>query len=154
MRRSDREVTSDAAKLDILKSCDCCRIGLRDVDGVYIVPVNFGFSYENGLLELYFHGAGEGKKAELINADPRAGFEMDTKHGLVVGGSACQYSFLYQSVTGKGLISRITSPEEKLRALGRIMDHYGSGPWTFDEKAVGIVSVWKLTVSEWTCKEH
>ncbi len=153
MRRTDREITGDA-KLKILESCDCCRIGLRDGDGVYVVPVNFGFSYENGMLELYFHGAGEGKKADLIRVNPNAGFEMDTKHELVMGEKACQYSFLYQSVIGKGRISRITAPDEKLRALERIMDHYGPGPWTFDEKAVEIVSVWKLTVSEWTCKEH
>lgn len=154
MRRHDREVTSESAKLDILQSCDCCRIGLRDGESVYIVPVNFGFSCENGLLELYFHGAGEGRKAELIKADPHAGFEMDSKHELLTGDSACRYSFRYRSVTGKGVISRITDPEEKIRALEHIMDHYGSGPWSFDEKALGIVSVWKLTVSEWYGKEH
>jgi len=43
MRRSDREV-KDSARIDeIIRMCDCCRLGLVDGDGVYIVPLNFGF---------------------------------------------------------------------------------------------------------------
>jgi len=31
-------------------------------EGVYIVPLNFGFKSENGRRTFYFHGAKEGKR--------------------------------------------------------------------------------------------
>ena len=62
MRRKDREITSYDKMLEIMQSCDCCRIGLKDKDGVYILPLNFGYEEKSGKLTLYFHGASEGKK--------------------------------------------------------------------------------------------
>ncbi len=41
MRRKEREVTDYNKMIEILKSCDCCRIGLVDDKGAYIVPMNF-----------------------------------------------------------------------------------------------------------------
>ena len=41
MRRKDREITSYDKMLEIMQSCDCCRIGLKDKDSVYILPLNF-----------------------------------------------------------------------------------------------------------------
>ena len=40
MRRKDREITSYDKMLEIMQSCDCCRIGLKDKDSVYILPLN------------------------------------------------------------------------------------------------------------------
>jgi len=103
MRRSDREV-KDSARIDeIIRMCDCCRLGLVDGDGVYIVPLNFGFKSENGRRTLYFHGAKEGKKIELIKAHPFVGFELDTNHAVTAGEKACDYSFIYSSVIVKVL---------------------------------------------------
>ena len=55
MRRKDREIT-DLERIDeIIRACDCCRLGFQDGEGVYIVPVNFGFAWEDGKRVLYFH---------------------------------------------------------------------------------------------------
>lgn len=102
MRRKDREITNYDKMLEIMKSCDCCRIGLNDKDGVYIIPLNFGYEENSGILTLYFHGASEGKKIDLIKQQNTASFEMDTKHQLVEADVACSYSYLYQSIMGKG----------------------------------------------------
>ena len=48
MRRKEREVTDYNKMIEILKSCDCCRIGLVDDKGAYIVPMNFGYEDNNG----------------------------------------------------------------------------------------------------------
>ena len=40
MRRKDREVTDFSKMIDILKSCDCCRLGLVDGNEAYIVSMN------------------------------------------------------------------------------------------------------------------
>ena len=41
MRRVDREVTDFLKMTDIMKNCECCRLGLVDKNEAYIVPMNF-----------------------------------------------------------------------------------------------------------------
>ena len=70
MRRSDREVTEFNDIVSIIKKCDVCRLALIDENYPYIIPLNFGMNItEDNVLELYFHGATEGKKLDLISKD-------------------------------------------------------------------------------------
>jgi nitroimidazol reductase NimA-like FMN-containing flavoprotein (pyridoxamine 5'-phosphate oxidase superfamily) len=155
MRRKDREITDYNQMIEIVKGCDCCRIGLLDSDWAYIVPLNFGFESNEGKLTLFFHGAAEGKKIDLIREHRTASFEMDRKHKLVAGENACAFSFLYQSVIGKGAIQLIKKYEDKVYGLQKIMSHYTANQlWDFDREHVNRVSVIKLEVMEWSCKEH
>ena len=102
MRRADREIREFDRMLAVADACDCCRLGLLDDAGAYIVPLNFGYEAEGEKLTLYFHGAGQGKKIDLIREQKSASFEMDTRHALVEGETACAYSYRYQSVMGRG----------------------------------------------------
>lgn len=155
MRRTDREVTDWNETLAIIEACDCCRLGLADGDFPYIVPLNFGFEVCGKSLSLYFHGALEGRKISLITANKKASFEMDRKHELVEAGTACKYSFKYESVMGKGEIRLLETREEKLLGLSKIMQHYsGQQAWAFDEGALDRVHVLRLDVLELTCKRH
>lgn len=155
MRRKDREITNYDKMIEIMKSCDCCRIGLRDGDGVYIVPLNFGYDDKSENLTLYFHGASEGKKINLIKLQDTASFEMDTKHQLVEADIACSHSYLYQSIMGKGKISLVDSIDEKIKGLECVMLHYShSNNWKFNEEVLNRVAVIKIEVTEWSCKEH
>ena len=114
MRRRERAVSDWNHVLEIIQSCDCCRVAFSEPDGPYIMPMNFGIeSSQEGQMVLYFHGASAGKKGELMQKNPCVGFEMDTGHGLVPGAQACSCSFLYQSVIGKGKIEAISNSEEK-----------------------------------------
>ena len=56
MRRKDREVTDFDKMMEILSACDCCRLGLVDENGAYIVPLNFPVSHD-GLIKI---GVGAG----------------------------------------------------------------------------------------------
>ena len=40
-------------------------IGAMDEEGMFVVPVNYGFEWEDELL-LYFHSAKEGRKADAF----------------------------------------------------------------------------------------
>lgn len=114
MRRLERAVSDGNHVLEIIQSCDCCRMAFSEPDGPYIMPMNFGIeSSQEGQMVLYFHGASAGKKGELMQKNPCVGFEMDTGHVLVPGMQACSCSFLYQSVIGKGKIEAISNSEEK-----------------------------------------
>ena len=155
MRRKDREVTDFNKMMEILKSCDCVRIGLVDKGEAYIVPLNFGFEENEGEAVLYFHGASQGRKAKLLKEADIIAFEMDTKHVLVEGETACDFSYLYQSIMGKGKIQILVEARDKIGALKKIMAHYSDKTdWTFRQEFVDMTMVIKMQILEWSCKEH
>ncbi len=155
MRRKDREITDIEKMLKIMNECDCCRLGLVDKDVAYIVPMNFGYEVQQDKITLYFHGAVEGRKIDLLKKNANVTFEMDTKHELVTADKACGYSYLYQSVMGTGKASFVTSANDKADGLTKIMERYTQkSQWNFEPKVLDRTAVIKLEVSEWSCKEH
>ncbi len=158
MRRKDREVTDRQAIIEIIESCQCCRIGFQDDGEVYIVPLNFGFEDDGKRLIFYFHGAKEGRKIDLIAKSPHVGFEMDTDHEVYAKGNigtACAYTARFQSVIGTGKVSMVSDSNEKKHGLLLLMNHatHKSG-WSFDEKTLNAVAVFKLEVEKLNCKVH
>lgn len=155
MRRKDRQITDFQAMLAVADACACCRLGLADGDAAYIVPMNFGWEARDGALTLYFHCAQEGKKLRLLRARAYASFEMDTGHEFVLRDAACSCTMHYQSVMGRGVVRVVEQPDEKVRALERILAHYTpQRTWTFREEAMREVTVLRLDVTEWSCKIH
>ena len=155
MRRKDREVTDFEKILRIVNSCDCCRLGLVDSTEAYIVPLSFGWEkYENTFL-LYFHSAVQGRKLDLIPRQTLVSFEMDTAHRLFSGNAACQFSFFYQCVMGRGRLSLLNDAEKKTHAMRKIMEHYAPGQnWSFSAESLAGVTVLCLRVQDFSCKEH
>ena len=156
MRRKDREVTDPQRIEEIIAGCTCCRLGLCDGGSAYIVPLSFGYTRrEDGGYTLYFHGAREGRKIDLIRRTGRASFEMDTGYQLQPGEAACSYSAAFQSVMGEGPVSFVEAPEEKQAALSAIMRHTaGEGTWPFVPQMLSAVCVFKLETQTLSCKEH
>ena len=76
MRRKDREITDKQQINAIIEACDCCRIAFPAEDAPYIVPLNFGYTDDKNKRTLYFHGAKEGRKIDLINKTDYVGFEI------------------------------------------------------------------------------
>ncbi len=152
MRRSDREITDMEEIIEIVKKCDVCRLALFDSEYPYIVPLNFGYTVKEDKIELFFHGAGVGKKINLIKQNNHVFFEMDCSHKLIIDEKACKYTMEYESVMGKGIIE-IVSSEEKRDALIKIMKHYSqANEFDFDEEAIDFVTVFKLSVNQITGK--
>lgn len=155
MRRKDREITDESKIEEIMSKCHCCRLGLNDNGEVYIVPLNFGFIKEEGKYSLFFHGAKEGRKIDIIKKNNFVGFEMDRNYELVTGDIACNYSALYQSIIGKGTVYFVEDNEEKIKGLSAIMKQTtGESEWEFSDKMLDAVAVLKVEVEELSCKEH
>lgn len=156
MRRNDREITDPVKIREIIDRCHCCRLGLCDRGRAYVVPLNFGYSLDgSGQYTFYFHGAGEGRKIDLMRTNAWAGFEMDTGFSLHEAEKACGWSAAFCSVIGGGEITFLESPEEKRQALGYIMAHLsGREDWSFPDAAVESTCVYRLEVRELACKEH
>lgn len=158
MRRKDREVTDFMKISDIISRCTCCRIGFYDDGEVYIVPLNFGYKIKDNVYTFYFHGAKEGRKIDLIRKNPKVGFEMDTDFAVYAideSGVACNYTARFQSIIGNGIVSIVSEIEEKKLGLSLLMEHNtGKREWDFAEKMVNAVTVFKLDVTNMSCKEH
>ena len=100
MRRKDRQVTQCSEILEIVGSCKVCRLALQDENGLFIVPVNFGYEYMDGALLLYFHSAKDGRKVGAMANNPAVAYEMDCSHELITGKKACDYGYAYRSIMG------------------------------------------------------
>ena len=158
MRRADREITDIDEIAAVIKSCQCCRLGFNDNGEVYIIPLNFGFELKGSKIIFYFHGAKEGRKIGLIENNPQAGFELDTNHSIYSlreDGIACNYTAAYKSVIGTGKVSIVSDCEEKMHGLSLLMEQStGKRDWTFDNKMLNSVAVFKLEADKFSCKVH
>ena len=154
MRRSDREVTDKAEILAIMKACDVCRLAFNDTETgfPYILPLNFGFVEENDVITLFFHGANQGYKYEVIARDPRASFEMDCKHQLQSWSDKGYCTMSYMSIIGQGVVEIIEDRNAKIEALTILTDNYHKEHFPFNEAAVDRTTLMKLKVDRLTAK--
>lgn len=65
MRRTDREITDFSQMVEIMKHCGVCNVSFSD-EYPYVVPMNFGMKIDGEEITLYFHGAGVGRKHDLV----------------------------------------------------------------------------------------
>ena len=156
MRRKDREIQGIMDKVRIIEKCKYCRIGLSENNYPYIVPLNYGYSYEKEKLTLFFHSAIEGKKIDIIKNNNKACFEIDYETKLIEGEKACNYGYEYRSIIGFGKIIFLETNEEKIEGLNKIMQHQTGekNNYTFNENEVKNVLVFKMVVEDFTGKER
>jgi len=70
MRHADRKITDKEILIAILDMCEIINIGFHDEEYPYVLPVNFGYSFEDDLI-FYTHHAPEGYKNALIENNPK-----------------------------------------------------------------------------------
>ncbi|MDO4785301.1 MAG: pyridoxamine 5'-phosphate oxidase family protein [Fretibacterium sp.] len=155
MRRKDREVADLGAIERIIGACKVFRLAMVDGTRPYVVPMNFGYDLRGGALELYCHSAPEGRKIDILRGNPEVCFEMDCGHRLVEAEAACSYGFAYSSVIGEGSVFFIEEPEEKLRALLKIMEHQaGRSDFSIPPEALSRVSTFRVAATSFSAKQR
>ena len=153
MRRNDREIKDKALIEQFIAKEQIIRIAFYDNGDLYIVPLNYGFIYENDKYVFYFHGAKAGRKFELSKSSPMVGFEIDGEYELLQADVACDYSAKFQSVIGTGRLSIIEDYEEKIKGLNALMNHIsGRSEWDYTKDMVDAVAVFRLEVDKLSCK--
>jgi nitroimidazol reductase NimA-like FMN-containing flavoprotein (pyridoxamine 5'-phosphate oxidase superfamily) len=155
MRRKDKEITDIDEKLEVIAKCKVCRLGLSENNYPYIVPLNYGFSCDDGKLTLYFHGALEGKKIDTIKKNDNACFEIDCDTKLVEGENPCDYGYEFKSIIGFGKIVFLDTKDEKINGLNYLMKQQTGRDiqYDFTENELNNVIVFKMTVKEFTGKQ-
>lgn len=154
MTKREREVTDLEQIRGFLDRGKVLHLGLCDGDQPYVVPLNYGYTMEQGTLTFYMHGAVRGYKYEVMEKNPKASFSIECDVQPFPGKVACQYGTSYSSVLGKGTVEILTDVEEKERALSLFMKTQTGKDFEFSEKLVSIVNVMKLTVSEYSAKQR
>ena len=155
MRRQDRRITDPAMICAVLDKCRTLHLGLVEDGRVYIVPLNYGWTEENGRYILYAHSAAEGRKIDLIRGSADVGFEMETGVEYFDADTACGWGNRYESIIGEGSATLLSTPEEKRQALAAIMAHYSARrDYTFEDAMVDLVQVIQIDVTALSCKIH
>ena len=157
MRRKDREVTDMEEIRQILDEFKVCRLGLVDDGKPYIVPMNMAYDLDDGELSIYFHCAKDGRKIDVIQKNPKVGFEMDQEIGLVEGNTPCQFSYRYVSVMGTGTVKIVEDEQEKVSALTKIMKQQTGKDFTeFKEnpELLSAVCILRVDAEEYSCKKN
>jgi len=149
MRKKDKEITDIKEIEKIIKRAIRCRIGLVDGDEPYVVPVCFG--YERSAL--YFHGALEGRKVELIKRNNQICFEIDTDVKVVKSEKPCGWTMKYRSVIGVGRAYILESDQEKSRGLRLIMRQYTGGDFSFPKSTLDRTLVVRVDIKSMTGKQ-
>lgn len=153
MRRQKCEVTDPVKIEEIIKKARVVHLGMVDGNKPYIVPMHYGYIYENGGLTLYLHGATEGRKYDVIAANPNVFIEIDTDMVMTSGGEIpCEYGADYACIMGDGTASILTDIDEKIAGLELIMKNQTGRDFTITEPMTKSVNVIKVVVPELSVK--
>ena len=138
----------------ILDTAKVLHLGLSVNDEPYVVPMNYGYTMEDGKLVLYLHSAVKGKKLDMIRANPKVFFSIDCDRMPFEGRVACQYGLVYSSIMGRGTATIVEDVEEKKQAMSILMKTQTGKDFTFEDRLVSIVAVIRIDVAEFTAKHR
>ena len=154
LTKRERQITDETQIRNILDSAKVLHLGLSVKDEPYVVPMNYGYTMEDGKLTLYLHSAVQGKKLDMIRENPRVFFEMDCDRVPFEGKVACQYGLSYSSVMGRGTARIVEDVEEKKAAMSILMKTQTEKDFSFEDRLVSIVAVIRIDVAEYTAKHR
>ena len=154
MTKRERQITDENQIKAILDTASVLHLGMSVNDEPYVVPMNYGYTMENGKLVLYLHSALRGKKLDMLRANPRVFFEMDCDRVPFEGKLPCQYGLAYSSVMGRGTARIVEDVEEKKQAMTILMKTQTQKDFTFEDRLVSIVAVIRIDVEEYTAKHR
>ena len=154
MTKRERQITDEAQIKYILDTAKVLHLGLAVNDEPYVVPMNYGYTMEEGKLVLYMHSALLGKKLDMMRANPKVFFEMECDLTPFEGVLPCQYGLVYSSVMGRGTARIVEDVEEKIKAMAILMKTQTEKDFEFNDRLVSIVAVIRIDVAEYTAKHR
>ena len=154
MTKREYRITDEAEIRQILDTAKVLRLGIAVDNEPYVVPLNYGYTLEEGKLTFYLHSAVQGRKLDMLRANPNVYFELDCGHQPFEGQIACQCGLAYSAVMGRARAVIIEDAEAKMEAMNILMKHQTGKSFQFNERLVSIVAVIRLDVTEYTAKHR
>ena len=152
MTRREREVKDPEKILEILDNSKVLHLGLVDEGMPYIVPMNYGYEMNDGVLTLYLHSAVKGYKLDVIRKNPTCCFEMECGIQPFEGELPCTYGVAYSSIMGRGKVEIVEDVALKEKAMTVLMKTQTGKDFEFNERLVSIVSVLRIVATDYTAK--
>jgi len=154
MTKRERQITDMDRIADILDTAKVLHLGLCVDNEPYVVPMNYGYTLEDGKLVLYLHSAVRGKKLDMLRQNPNVFFALDCGRAPFEGRVPCQYGLAYSSVMGRGTARIVEDMEQKKQAMSILMKTQTGKDFSFEDRLVSIVAVIRVDVSEYTAKHR
>ena len=154
MTKRELQITDEGQIRSILDTAKVLHLGLCVDNEPYVVPMNYGYTLEDGKLTFYLHSGVKGKKLDMLRANPNVFIELDC--GLIPfeGKVACQYGLSYSSVMARGSAVLVEDVAEKMEAMSILMKTQTGKDFQFNERLVSIVAVIRIDVEEFTAKHR
>ena len=140
--------------IKILDTAKVLHLGLCVNNEPYVVPMNYGYVMDGDKLTIYLHGARQGKKLDMMRANPNVFFELDCDIVPFEGDVACRYGITYSSVMGRGKAIVVENMEEKRYGLSVLMKTQTGKDFSFEDRMAEVVSVIRIDVDEYTAKHR
>ena len=148
MRRKEREISDKKELAQILQEASTMRIAISTGRFPYIVPLNYGWEW-NDSLYIYFHSAPEGRKITLLQNAPEIGVEIDCAHELITGDLACDWGMKFKSIIAEGIVHEIIDIEDKKHGLDCIMKQYGfQGETEYSVKMLEYTKIYRIDITK------
>ena len=159
MRRQDREIKDPSVILDIINSLPIGHLAMNDAGKPYGVTMNYLSELDaDRNAVLYFHGAKEGRKAEILARDPHVYFFAERDDGpkvIVRPNGTKSVTNLYVSVAGEGVMELMEDAAEKRRVLLTMANAFSDEPIeSIPDAVVERTAVWKLVLNGVTGKSN
>jgi uncharacterized protein len=159
--RRDKLTCTDDERIDqFLIQARTGYLGLTDGEFPYVVPLNF--IWTNGAV--YFHGANQGRKIELLHANPNCCFTVAEEYGTMVSPIPAKTDTAYMSVMLFGEVEIVSDITEATSAMQSMLDKYVPGYYNKSLSPAHVeryrsslgshTVVFKLTPSVRTAKEN
>lgn len=125
MRRKEFEKYTEQEYIDLMNEETVGQLGVVDTNGYpRIIPVNFVLYNSN----IYFHGAPEGEKYELLKEQPKVTFSVYHPYSYIpsyfTSSIACQATIFFKSVHIRGIGSLVEDYEEKIEVVKKLMEKH------------------------------
>lgn len=148
--RLKNQLLSQEETTKILKEMTHGTLAINDANGYpYSIPVSFVFAGD----KIYFHGATEGQKHDLLKKDGRVSFSVVALDDV----QPKQFTTFYKSVIAYGTVRILEEPAEMQKVMERIVEKYSAGYMeegkTFIQAQQGNFCVYELTVEHITGKQ-
>ena len=154
LTRREKLITDIDTVIDILEKSKVLHLGLVDGDEPYVVPMNYGYTMDDGKLTLWLHGATQGRKYDVIRKNPKVFFEMECDLQPFEGDVACKYGISYSSLMGRGTAVVIEDSQEKQDALTFLMKTQTGMNFEFNDKLASVVGIIRIDVTDYTAKHR
>ncbi len=151
MRKADQEITSADEMRAILGEARYVTMAMSLGDEPYLVTVSHGYDAERNAL--YFHCAPEGRKMDVLRANPIVWGEA-IRDG---GADPDKCTQRYATTQFRGRVSFPEDPGEKRHAISVLISHFGGDVDAFfakegSEDRVGRVTIGRVDIEGMTGK--